>query len=678
MRIVCKEIIIVQREDISFVQLEQFYSQEVNKEKVILIYDGETYWTTVDYIKIRSICTQRDWDIFLNVDCCHECIHNENDDEWAEELQKHANVSLIPIMSGNHVQKFVQTAVMVREQIYIKDLYELELYLRKKHVQVYGIRMPDLDELTGNNHTFQYFAGDSMMWRDCNRQVVESIIELVTDKSYEEAKTAAFSASSLEGKILGSGKRKIFLVGGCVANGWAGFKGDELPVILNEKLEGQYEIRCILMGRYEKVKKFQILEYDIQNNDLVILLEYGWYPRKTIIDVASLFSQYTGDKWLYFNGPVHTTRYGNELLANAISEKIVHAQNEKKCSGENKVLHKGRPMFSYHDEKMIKMYCDGLPHVQGCDKIGAIVMNCNPFTLGHRYLVEQALQQVDVLYLFVVEEDESEFTFEERFAMVKEGTEDLKNIIVVPSGKFILSRESFRNYFEKDQLQGVVIDASKDLYIFAEYIAPTLGIQKRFVGEEPLDTVTRQYNCQMKDILGDAGIEVCEIQRRKIDNVIISASLIRKYLEVMEWESIQKFVPQTTMKYLHRHRKFDKKDQRKLDRYEQKMLQNMVDFMRGHERVVLYGTGRNARKLLRYLPSEVVSRLMYCDKRACVENYDFMGKKVMKPSWLSEQKDMRILVSSTEYKYDIYDALMKLGIAKECIMFHSLYFDEID
>ncbi|EFA28598.1 ABC transporter, ATP-binding protein, partial [Haemophilus influenzae HK1212] len=38
---------------------------------------------------------------------------------------------------------------------------------------------------------------------------------------------------------------------------------------------------------------------------------------------------------------------------------------------------------------------------------GSIVMNANPFTLGHRYLIEQALQQCDHLHLFIVGEDAS-------------------------------------------------------------------------------------------------------------------------------------------------------------------------------------------------------------------------------------------------------------------------------
>ena len=35
-------------------------------------------------------------------------------------------------------------------------------------------------------------------------------------------------------------------------------------------------------------------------------------------------------------------------------------------------------------------------------QIGAAVMNCDPFTLGHRYLIETATKQCDHLYVFVL------------------------------------------------------------------------------------------------------------------------------------------------------------------------------------------------------------------------------------------------------------------------------------
>lgn len=106
-------------------------------------------------------------------------------------------------------------------------------------------------------------------------------------------------------------------------------------------------------------------------------------------------------------------------------------------------------------------------------KIGAIVMNCNPFTYGHRHLIKEAGFRVDYLYVFVVEEDKSVFPFAERFRMVQDGTKDIRNVIVVPSGKGIISNSTLAEYFSKETLDRASIDNyEKDLYIFGAKIAP--------------------------------------------------------------------------------------------------------------------------------------------------------------------------------------------------------------
>ena len=128
-------------------------------------------------------------------------------------------------------------------------------------------------------------------------------------------------------------------------------------------------------------------------------------------------------------------------------------------------------------------------------------MNCNPFTLGHQYLAEYAAARVAKLYIFVVEEDKSEFPFADRIELVKQGVKHISNVEVLPSGKFIISQQTFSGYFNKAGLQDVAVDSSEDVEIFGREIAPTLGITVRFAGEEPKDNVTRQYNETMKEIL---------------------------------------------------------------------------------------------------------------------------------------------------------------------------------
>ncbi len=183
-------------------------------------------------------------------------------------------------------------------------------------------------------------------------------------------------------------------------------------------------------------------------------------------------------------------------------------------------------------------------------QVGAIVMNCNPFTLGHEYLIEYASKKVKKLYIFVVEEDKSEFKFADRFELVKRGVKKFSNVEVLPSGKFIISQQTFSGYFNKESLQDVSVDSSEDVEIFAREIAPSLGVTVRFVGEEPEDSVTRQYNENMRRILPQYNIDFCEIPRREINGEVISAKKVREALKVGDFDTIKKLVPKTTLKFL--------------------------------------------------------------------------------------------------------------------------------
>lgn len=183
-------------------------------------------------------------------------------------------------------------------------------------------------------------------------------------------------------------------------------------------------------------------------------------------------------------------------------------------------------------------------------QIGALVMNCNPFTLGHLHLVEYAAARVTKLYIFVVEEDKSEFPFADRIELVRQGVKNFSNVEVLPSGKFIISQQTFSGYFNKASLQDVQVDSSQDVEIFATEIAPTLGITIRFAGEEPKDNVTRQYNETMKEILPRHGVEFCEIPRKNFGDEPISASSVREALKAGDFDKIKNLVPETTLFYL--------------------------------------------------------------------------------------------------------------------------------
>ena len=143
-----------------------------------------------------------------------------------------------------------------------------------------------------------------------------------------------------------------------------------------------------------------------------------------------------------------------------------------------------------------------------------------------------------------------DFTFDERFELVKRGTKQFPNVEVIPSGKFVISQQTFSGYFNKESLQNVQVDSTADVRIFAEEIAPSLGVNVRFVGEEPEDTVTRRYNETMKSFLPPYDINFCEIPRREIDGEIISAKTVRAALKAGDFDKIKKLVPATTYEFL--------------------------------------------------------------------------------------------------------------------------------
>lgn len=183
--------------------------------------------------------------------------------------------------------------------------------------------------------------------------------------------------------------------------------------------------------------------------------------------------------------------------------------------------------------------------------IGAIVMNANPFTLGHRFLVEQSSELVERLYVVVVREDCSMFSYNERKAMVSQGVRDIGNVVVVDGSDYAVSAATFPTYFLKQLSDATDTQIILDLDLYRRRIAPALGATIRFFGSEPTDSLTRRYNELMHQQLGEEHVH--EIQRKQQEGSAISASRVRKaMMEGCLWDAIQ-LVPPTTIPYIIGH-----------------------------------------------------------------------------------------------------------------------------
>lgn len=179
----------------------------------------------------------------------------------------------------------------------------------------------------------------------------------------------------------------------------------------------------------------------------------------------------------------------------------------------------------------------------------ALVLNANPFTLGHQYLVETAAASCDTLHLFLVSEDASLFPFAVRKKLVTEGVAHLPNVVCHDSGPYIISSATFPSYFLKDEAAVIEGHARLDLAIFVR-IAQTLGVTVRYVGEEPTSQVTGLYNQIMAAELPRAGIGCAVIPRKQTEGAPISASAVRRLIQAGRLEEVRALVPQTTYAYL--------------------------------------------------------------------------------------------------------------------------------
>lgn len=188
----------------------------------------------------------------------------------------------------------------------------------------------------------------------------------------------------------------------------------------------------------------------------------------------------------------------------------------------------------------------------------AIIVNCNPFTLGHQFLIEKASDENEVVYLFIVEEDRSTFKFQDRWLMIEAGVKHLSNVVMVKGGEYIVSGATFPNYFLKNESPDFITQkqAELDIHIFCKYIAPVLDIEVRYVGTECYCPTTAFYNKAMQLLLPSYNIDLYEIERKGKETPNgkewISASKVRDAIVRGDMERMKCFLPQTTIDYLQK------------------------------------------------------------------------------------------------------------------------------
>ncbi len=663
----------IQLNDVSIEFVCKLYRNLDKKDTVLIIYDGNKYFTNVSYDEICRYNEEKDLIYFVKYLCREKSISfGTGMYEDAESIFKKHSSLLQLMLEGSYKDGKMSFLFNTTGDIKKcnKDMEFVRDKLRGEGISTFLVAIPDDKDIIEKNRHLEWglnWLTAPINWTEPNRYIVEKCLHKITELDYENAKqllrhiNTVFAAGEKE-------KNTIFLIGLCIVEGWENFKGESLIEILYEKLlhyRIPYKVQKISLITNSVMKAETILQYDIKKNDIVIFINYCMDKNASDLDLTEAYNNYNGEKWLYTDIPVHTTKVGNEIIANALIEKIIKPEYMQVREDDNQVVvHTGekceeRYILDYLDE--VKKYVMDIPNGS---TIGACVMTCNPFTLGHLHLIEYASSCVDFLYVFVVEDDQFFFSFKDRMEMVKKGTADLKNVIVLPSGEFMISRTTFKSYFEKEEHPDAVIDAVKDVDLFKKYIAPALGIMKRFVGEEPECAVTAQYNRLLKQQLAE-DIEVIEIPRKEISGQVISASNVRALLNNRDWQGVERLVPHTTLEYIKANYK------RILDEHKKnKQSENYIkvkQFIQEHHDIVICGLGNDAKELIWQLGFEIgiedIEKLEFYDEKLSYECYSFMGKKVLNFEELIEKyKDYYMVVATRNFKEELFYKLTQNGV----------------
>lgn len=669
----------VQLTDISIEFLCRFYVDQfnINSDIILLIYNQDEYFTNIAYTEVTPICTDDDFIYFLFCIGRNKSVKKDNDS------LKNAKRILDNVGTIQYV--YVEDSIDEENAMFYTDdvLYFKEYaasfimqrnLLRKEGICAYLLRVPELDDLEETMRHPECIITPflKIQWAEERKDKMLQILKCLTDLGYDAAKEKMLNWGEKTKTVFGGGAKTIYLVGACIVGAYTAFPDDDLVANLYEKLMDlglDYTIVRVSISRDGRSNFNAILEKDINNNDIVIFITDHVDRGEADIDLDDIYNNYRGEKWLFTDLPIHVTGIGIDLIADEIIKKIIAPVTEtcdKLYNGS--ILHKGRKQLTYDESIIVEQYLERLKQYsrKPYDTVGACIMTCNPFTKGHYHLIECASKQVDCLYVFVVGEDNFWISFEDRIEMVRRGTAALNNVVVLPSS-IMISRATFVNYFEKEIKQDVIIDAEKDIMIFRDYVAPTLGISKRFVGEEPSDNITRQYNQLLKRDLGDV-IEVVEIPRKTTEgeNEVISASSVRHYCEIGDWDRVEEMVPRSTSEYLRQNR------ERFYDRSNSN-VNKIIKFILQHDHIVICGLGEDAQKLIKQLNNKLDARelekLEYYDKKANQQEYRYCDKKVIGfEELVNKYKDYYMLIATRKYKQDLFCSLVNNNINIENIL----------
>lgn len=324
-----------------------------------------------------------------------------------------------------------------------------------------------------------------------------------------------------------------------------------MDLVIGRPLQG------IMLRRLKAFLKVCDLEYDASIRFTAVMMENDEIIATGSLDGATLKCIAVSES---HQGEDLTSRIMTALFEEAARQGISHLMLYTKPRNQHLFAAFGfHPMIRTADCLMMENRRGGLTQFLSTLKmpandarpVGVIIANCNPFTRGHRYLIETAAAECAWIHLFILSEDRGMFSAHERLQMAEAGCRDLENVLVHPTGPYMISSATFPSYFIKDKSRVDGIRCDLDIRLFGEKIAPALNITRRYVGTEPTCAITAQYNDQLKRSLPDYGVQLIEIERRCASGSPISASRVRALVQEHRLDQLSSLLPDSSLEIIH-------------------------------------------------------------------------------------------------------------------------------
>ncbi len=346
-------------------------------------------------------------------------------------------------------------------------------------------------------------------------------------------------------------ERTIWCFGPCFIIGGYVEDKNTIESILQDKLNREgYSCRVVNCGCYETPyqEMIHIASTPMKPGDIIVMHMVDRPIAGTeSIDMMDLLDKNDAPAEWMLDLPVHCNHKVNRIYADDLFDRMVRdgvLTAAKDQSGNPSMLTRELTINSLY----LDLHYNDFQPKEG-ETYGSIGMHGNPFTLGHRYLIETAAKQVDRLFCLLIEDELGIFSYAERFAMAVEGTRDLPNVKIVAGGPFQATRNVFREYFVNVQPTDMRESATADTLIYAEIIAKRLGLTYRFLGDEKHNPKMQFFNELMKELLPPYGIHVVELPRAQTQGQSISASAARAAAAEGDTKTLLRHIPETTLRF---------------------------------------------------------------------------------------------------------------------------------